>query len=54
MTLDQLRYFSAVCKYGSVSQGAESLNISQPSVSNAIANLERSSVWNCSPDTIRN
>lgn len=41
MTLDQLRYFSAVCKYGSVSQGAESLNISQPSVSNAIANLEK-------------
>ena len=41
MTLDQLRYFSAVCKYGSVSYGAQSLNISQPSVSNAIANLER-------------
>ena len=41
MTLDQLRYFSAVCNYGSVSQGAQSLNISQPSVSNAIANLEK-------------
>ena len=41
MTLDQLRYFSAVCKHGSVSQGAQSLNISQPSVSNAIANLEK-------------
>lgn len=41
MTLDQLRYFQAVCKYGSVSRGAESLNISQPSVSNAISNLEK-------------
>lgn len=41
MTLDQLRYFSAVCKCGSISRGAESLNISQPSVSNAIANLEK-------------
>ena len=41
MTLDQLRYFSAVCNHGSVSLGAQSLNISQPSVSNAIANLEK-------------
>ena len=41
MTLDQLRYFSAVCKCGSISRGAETLNISQPSVSNAIANLEK-------------
>ncbi len=41
MTLDQLRYFQAVCKYDSVSRAAEALNISQPSVSNAVANLER-------------
>lgn len=41
MTLDQLRYFQAVCKYDGVSRAAEVLNISQPSVSNAIANLER-------------
>lgn len=41
MTLDQLRYFQAVCKYGGVSHAAEILNISQPSVSNAIANLEK-------------
>lgn len=41
MTLDQLRYFQAVCKYDSVSRAAEVLNISQPSVSNAIANLEK-------------
>lgn len=41
MTLDQLRYFRAVCQYDSVIQAAKSLNISQPSVSNAIANLEK-------------
>ncbi len=41
MTLDQLRYFQAVCKYDGVSRAAEVLNISQPSVSNAIANLEK-------------
>lgn len=41
MTLDQLRYFQAVCKYDGVGRAAESLNISQPSVSNAIANLEK-------------
>jgi len=40
MTLDQLRYFQAVCKYDSVSRAAESLNISQPSVSAAIHKLE--------------
>lgn len=41
MTLDQLRYFQAVCKYDGVSRAAKVLNISQPSVSNAIANLEK-------------
>ena len=41
MTLDQLRYFRAVCQYDSVIQAAKTLNISQPSVSNAIANLEK-------------
>ena len=41
MTLDQLRYFLAVCKYDGVSRAAEILNISQPSVSNAIGNLEK-------------
>jgi DNA-binding transcriptional LysR family regulator len=40
MTLDQLRYFQAVCKHNSVSRASESLNISQPSVSNAINKLE--------------
>ena len=41
MTLDQLRYFHTVCKYDGVNRAAEVLNISQPSVSNAIANLEK-------------
>lgn len=41
MTLDQLRYFRAVCKYDGVSRAAEVLCISQPSVSNAIASLEK-------------
>ncbi len=41
MTLDQLRYFQAVCQYDGVSYAAQMLNISQPSVSNAIANLEK-------------
>lgn len=40
MTLDQLRYFQAVCKYKSVSNASKYLNISQPSVSNAISKLE--------------
>ena len=41
MTIDQLRYFQAVCKYNGISRAAEVLNISQPSVSNAIAKLEK-------------
>ena len=40
MTLDQLRYFRTVCQYGSVTQAANALNISQPSVSAAIKCLE--------------
>lgn len=40
MTLDQLRYFCAVCQYDSVTQAAQVLNVSQPSVSSAIRNLE--------------
>lgn len=41
MTLDQLRYFQAVCKFGSVIRASEFLSISQPSVSNAIISLEK-------------
>ena len=41
MTLDQLSYFQTVCKYNGISRAAEALNISQPSVSNAITKLEK-------------
>lgn len=40
MTLVQLRYFQAVCSCGSTSQAAKMLNLSQPSVSSAIRELE--------------
>ena len=40
MTLDQLRYFSAVCQYESVTLASQALNVSQPSVSSSIKNLE--------------
>lgn len=40
MNLTQLRYFKAVCVYQSVSAAAEYLHISQPSLSNAIKELE--------------
>lgn len=36
-----LRVFLAVCRAGSISGGARTLNLSQPSVSNAIAQLEQ-------------
>ena len=37
-----IRTFLAVCRANSISGGARALNISQPSVSNAIAQLEQS------------
>lgn len=40
MNITQLRYFQAVCKFGSTVKAAENLFISQPSVSNAIKKLE--------------
>ncbi len=40
MNLVQLKYFNAVCIYQSVSAAAEYLHISQPSLSNAIKELE--------------
>ncbi len=40
MKLYQLRYFSAVCSCGHVTKAAEELHVSQPSVSNAIKELE--------------
>lgn len=41
MKLQQLRYFTATCQLGSLSRAAESLHVSQPSVSMAIRELER-------------
>lgn len=40
MKLTQMRYFSAVCHYGSITQAADSLFISQPAVTAAIKALE--------------
>jgi len=40
MNLNQLKYFQAVCTYHTVSAAAEYLHISQPSLSNAIKDLE--------------
>jgi DNA-binding transcriptional LysR family regulator len=39
-TLKQLRYFTAAGEYGSVTQAAELLYVSQPSISSAIMHLE--------------
>ncbi len=40
MNFNQLKYFQAVCKYSNMTKAAESLNISQPSISRAIQDLE--------------
>ncbi len=40
MKLIQLRYFQAVCHYSSVTKAASVLNVSQPSISASIRNLE--------------
>lgn len=40
MNIVQLKYFCAVCVYGSVSAAAENLFVSQPSLSSAIKQLE--------------
>ena len=40
MNLTQLRYFNAVCEFGTVSTAAEYLHVAQPSVSLAIKQLE--------------
>ena len=41
MTLQQLKYVITVVTYGSISEGAKQLFISQPSLSNAIKELEK-------------
>ena len=40
MNLMQLKYFNAICTFGTVSGAAEYLHIAQPSLSNAIKELE--------------
>jgi DNA-binding transcriptional LysR family regulator len=40
MNLMQLKYFSTVCETGTVSAASEILHISQPSLSNAIKEME--------------
>ena len=40
MNLTQLRYFQAVCQYNNVTKAANSLHVSQPSISAAIIQLE--------------
>ncbi|MBQ8587827.1 MAG: LysR family transcriptional regulator [Clostridia bacterium] len=41
MNLTQLKYFNAICTYHTVSEAAKNLNISQPSLSNAVKELEK-------------
>lgn len=40
MTFEQMQYVVAVFKYGTISQAAQMLNISHPTISRAITNLE--------------
>ncbi|HIX59830.1 MAG TPA: LysR family transcriptional regulator [Candidatus Blautia gallistercoris] len=41
MTLIQLHYFQTVCKYNNLTKAAHELHISQPSLSNAMKELEK-------------
>lgn len=41
MKLTQMRYFSAACHLGGITQAAESLHISQPAITSAIQALEQ-------------
>ncbi len=40
MTLNQLEYFCAVCRYRSITRAADELFVSQPTISLAIKDLE--------------
>jgi DNA-binding transcriptional LysR family regulator len=40
MELRQLEYFQMVCKFNNITRAAESLHVSQPSITNSIKNLE--------------
>ena len=52
MTLTQMRYFYEVCKWRSITKAAASLHISQPTVSIAMADLEKE-LQKCEPDAIK-
>lgn len=41
MTLTQLEYFCAVCRYHSITRAAEALFVSQPTISTSIRDLEK-------------
>lgn len=41
VTIMQLQYFCAVCRYGSISKAAEALYVSHPTISVAIKSLEK-------------
>ena len=40
MKFNQLIYFAAVCQYGTVTEAARQLHISQPSLTSSIRQLE--------------
>lgn len=40
MTIVQMQYFKAVCQYGSISKAAETIHVSQPTISVSIKDLE--------------
>lgn len=41
MNINHLRYFLAVCEYGSITKAAENIHMSQPSITSAIQYLEQ-------------
>ena len=42
MTLQQMKYIIAIVQYGSITEAAKRLFISQPSLSNAVKDIEKS------------
>ncbi len=41
MNINHLQYFKAVCKYNNITKAAQELHIAQPSLSNAVKELEK-------------